>query len=310
MSLLSQTEPHELTEAEVIDMFEKQANAENIDLASLDDQTYGELFEVFVNNTFVEEAQKEAAAEEAAVLEHVNEKLASLSEEDVAFLFYKQAEAEGVSVEDVQNADSEKVAAAFGHFQQEVLPHMALNDWEPVATEAAVKHAEFSEKVAEADMLGRIMAQSFNDELEKQASAGAKIRSFGKALGDAATGARFRQGLEGRKATIKTQRAAADAATMAAGKHRKPAFRELAGERAGKLKRRAADEMSAAKKDLAMGALQTGGLYGAGALGLTGAGAGLYAASKRRSKTASAIVEELANERALEILVENGYEIE
>lgn len=253
----------DLEQAAAVELFQKVASDEGIDLDAMSEDEIVNLYDHFQENVLPALASSDV---EADVEAEVGQKIASLSEDDVVFLFHKQASAEGIDADDLVNVDDAVLAQAFENFQEEILPHMAMNDWEPVATEAAVKHAEASEKLAEADMLGRQMAASFYDELEKQASyaeAGKHVRN----IYDSVKGARKAPGYAGE--AIK-----------------------------GSLKGLATSDPA---KHLAIGG-------GAGGVGM---GAGYLAGrlKKRKadaSKTASAF-DALVEQRALELLAENGY---
>lgn len=155
-------------------IFEKVAEQSNIDLSKLSDEKIAELRAEFDYQVYPQierdfALQKEAAAYWGAV----NEKIASLSEEQKLELFYKQAAAEGIDTSQFDTMPEDELAKIASHFTENTLPLLAQNNFEPITVDQFNKIAEAEEqqvKLAEAEMLGRHMARAFADETQKIAS--------------------------------------------------------------------------------------------------------------------------------------------
>ncbi len=155
--------PEDLEKAASVRIVQKVASAEGIDLDQLSGAQLEELFAHFEQNVLSGLLGGEAQAA------GVEEKIASLTQEQAFELFDKQASAEGL---DLSGASDEQLGAAFEYFVEHVLPVMAANDFEPVVP-SAEKQAEVAEaqaKLAEADILGRQMARGYMDEMGKIAT--------------------------------------------------------------------------------------------------------------------------------------------
>lgn len=160
------------------------------------------------------------------------------------------------------------------------------------------------EKFAEADLMGRVMAHSFVQELESIKEAAGAKELAGKALGVAkGVGERGAELLSGSK--LKSLKGTAEAAASRAAKHKgggyaspsaSKALKQLYGEKAHKAGKAATSE---AKKVWGTRAGVAGGVGGAGAL----------AASGKGEKTAGAeAFEEMAAVYAIEMAKEGGYD--
>jgi len=159
----------DIEKAASVRIFAKVAAAENIDLSQLTEPQIDELYAHFEANVLPGILSGNAAEPST------EQKIASLTQPQLFELFDKQASAEGL---DFSNATDEQLANAFGYFLENVLPAMAENGFEPVGAEksaeaeksAAVEEARA--KLAEADILGRQMARSWVDEVQKLAAYG------------------------------------------------------------------------------------------------------------------------------------------
>jgi len=215
----------------------------------------------------------------------------------------QMCEAEGINVDELPEETVVKLAhQIFG--DNSALVKMAMEgEKEEEAEEEGEEPKEEKkeeeteeEKVAEADMLGRIMAHSFYqeaNEIEKQA----KIRIFPAALGK---GTAKSKGVAGKIADkLKSMKGSYSAGKLDPGKTYKAGrsggeITEMAGMKGG-LKRLAKEHP---KSLLAAG----------GAAATAGGTAGGYAAGKK--KKSSAAIEALAEQRAMELLKEAGVEFE
>lgn len=172
MTLAETLAQHNLTTEDIekaasVRIFEKVAAAEGVDFAQMTPVQIGQLYEHFETNVLPGILAGNGAEPST------EQKIASLSQDDLFTLFDKQASAEGL---DFSNASEEQLAEAFGYFVEHVLPAMTENGFEPVgetktaeaSKTAAVEEAEA--KLAEADILGRQMARSWVDEVQKLAS--------------------------------------------------------------------------------------------------------------------------------------------
>lgn len=201
-----------------------------------------------------------------------------------AQMIEKLAEEEGIDISSLNDEQLQAVAAEVLEEQPEEQPE------ETVDEELQVKEAQA--KFEEADFLGRVMAHSYTQELEKIAGitdSAARLgregvrgaKGLGAKLKSVATAQQLRSALKARKGAQKLE--------GVAHKTKNPAMLERA--RAG---------TSAANRSAARGAAKTVGLYG-------GIGAAGYGTKKALEKDAS-ILEKLAEERAIEILQENGID--
>lgn len=232
--------------------------------------------------------EKLAAAELA-------EGLANDDEVDTDGLTEEELEA---VAQDVLNASSEEGAEEGGNI-----------DGEQEKTSAA---EQAQEKLAEADYLGRVMAHSYHQELQKIAAAeqektagmtsgqrvGQAVKSKGgkflSSLGDIASGKQAREGF----AAAKKSKGTADAAKAMASKSIMSAKgKERAGAAIGKHMGAAAE----AKKSGMRGAAKTTALYG----GAAAAAGGAAAAMKKKQSSA---MDTLVEQRAMEILEASGID--
>lgn len=234
--------------------------------------------------------EKLAAAELA-------EGLANDDEVDTEGLTEEELEA---VAQDVLNASSEEGTEEGGNI-----------DGEQEKTSAA---EQAQEKLAEADYLGRVMAHSYHQELQKIAAAeqektagmtsgqramqsakgvGGKVGGFLSKVKDVATGKEAREGF----AAAKKSKSTADAAKNMASKSIMSAKGK---ERAGAAIGKHMGEADAAKKKGMKGLGKTVALYGGGA-----AAAGGAAAMKKKQSSA---LDTLVEQRAMEILEASGID--
>lgn len=267
----------DLEKAASVELFLKVAAAEGFDLDAMNQDQVNELYAQFETEVLPGMTGEPS----------VEDKLASLSEDDVVFLFEKQAAYEGYSEADLQSIDDEKLAAAFGHFVEEILPEMAANDFEPVDMGGSDKVAEAQAKLAEAQILGTHMADTFHQRLDE-------LGTFDKMAGIKETAGAAWKGLKSVATAEKARK----------GYEQMKKMKGIAGRYQGRrVGERAAHQAGRARTKMLKGIGQTAGLYGGGAAAL---GGGALAASKMRKKEASAL-DTLVEARAIEILEANGY---
>lgn len=151
MSLLEELESRgvtaeDLEKAASVRLFEKAAAAEDVDLESLDQETVEQLYTTFVSNI---SSPDETTTKEATAMN-----------EEIVELFEKQAAAEGIDLDTMEDTE---LSTLYTHFVDNVLPEQ-VEEYEKSA-EVEEAHA----KLAEAEILGRHMARSYMDEFEKGA---------------------------------------------------------------------------------------------------------------------------------------------
>lgn len=227
----------------------------------------------------------------------------------------QMCEAEGVDVDDISDEDAVKIAyeiwgedsAIVKEAQEAEEAEEEEEEEEPPKEEKDEEDME--EKAAQADHLGRIMAHSFVQEqafIEKEAR-GSKTVDFLANVGKRVLGKRGRGAI----------------ATRAEKGARKDLAKELTKKmRSGnkRLRQEARATMKAEKgggpetlnralfKERKMRAMVGGGALGAGAAGAAGAGYGGYRLATGGKKKKASALDELAEERAVEMLKEAGYE--
>lgn len=156
-------------------LFQKVANEQGVDLTTLDKKQIEQLFadfeqnilpQILGNDTDTGEPDTDPKTAEEPVVDDP-EKAASV------LLFAKTAAAEGI---DLDSMEEKEVDDLYQYFLTEMLPGMFAQEKEAQAQakvelekEAQVKQAEAN--LAEVSILGRHMAQAFNDELNKIAAA-------------------------------------------------------------------------------------------------------------------------------------------
>jgi hypothetical protein len=197
-------------------------------------------------------------------------------------LLQKLAEEEGVSLDGMTEDQLTELAAQVGiGAEEEVIEEPVVEapvegGYQAAPADQEMLAKEAQAKFEEADFLGRVMAHSYNNELEKIAGA----REFAGRAGAAVKGA---------------VGAARGRASQAAGAAKDMAHRGNLKALKYKMKGRAAVEQNRGKAGLAAGAV-------------AGAGAGFAAGrAGRKEKTASAF-EKLAEMRAAEILTQHGID--
>jgi len=310
MSLLEELESRgvtaeDLEKAASVRLFEKAAAAEDVDLESLDQETVEQLYSTFISNnqSYDYETTKEANA----------------MNDEIVNLFEKQAAAEGIDLDSMDDTD---LANLYNHYVEDVLPAQIGED-----TEVEEAHA----KLAEAEILGRHMARSYMDEMDKEAGPwGEAAKAEGAAARDSVKrgyeSAKARAGKVpqqardlGAKARERASAAGASAASGARaygralrGDEVRSAMKGLKASKAKGFGRGVKGGRAAAQHTLRRAALRGGAKTTAAYGGLAAAGAG---AKKLYDKHASdveldAYVDELANERLGEFLFEEGFELD
>ena len=191
----------------IVDLFEKTAAAEGINLDEMADDELAQLYNHYVENVLPEQMGEKQASEEEIVFD----------------MFQKTAAAEGL---DLRQYDEDQLSELYGHYVENVLPHQlgnedtvdkvasALGTDRDTLEDLFVKHAsasnidlsalsdstveelfeqyvvetipdqvkeaqvlnEVHEKLAEAETLGRHMARAYADELN-QIGTGQRIRA-------------------------------------------------------------------------------------------------------------------------------------
>ena len=150
---------------EIVDLFEKTAAAEGIDLDEMADDELAQLYNHYVENVLPEQMGEKQASDEEIVFD----------------MFQKTAAAEGLDLNEFNQYELQNL---YGHYVENVLP-LQLGD-----EDATDKVASAHEKLAEAEILGRHMARSYADEMDKLAeekeTMGERARRFGQRAGDLA----------------------------------------------------------------------------------------------------------------------------
>jgi len=155
MSLLEELESRgvtaeDLEKAASVRLFEKAAAAEGVDLDSLDVDQVEELYAAFLSNPSYDD--------------NTPTKEASAMNDEIVDLFEKTAASEGIDLDDMADAE---LAELYNHYVENVLP-LQIEEYEKGASYDEVDEA--TEKLAEAEILGRHMARAYMDEMDKQAS--------------------------------------------------------------------------------------------------------------------------------------------
>lgn len=289
MSLLTELESRgvtaeDLEKAASVRLFEKAAAAEGVDLDSLDENQVEDLYVAFLSNPSTDDYTKEASA----------------MNDEIVDLFEKTAAHEGIDLDDM--ADDE-LAELYNHYVENVLP-VQVEEYEKGASVDEVDEA--TEKLAEAEILGRHMARAYMDEMYKEAvevSPGVhkSLSSMSKAEREAY---KARGGSQIAKTNLgRGLNSAQRKAAIAKYKATEAARQKGAGGKAmiGKTKGRL--------RGMGSHLARNRRAYGAGAAAaLAAGGAGAYMGS--RQKAASAFdtdVEDYAHQLAGEWLYDNGF---
>lgn len=153
MSLLTELESRgvtaeDLEKAASVRLFEKAAAAEGVDLDTLDVNQVEDLYAAFLSDQSDDDYTKEASA----------------MNDEIVDLFEKTAAAEGIDLDEM--ADHE-LAELYNHYVENVLPEQ-VDEYEKEASAYEVDDA--TEKLAEAEILGRHMARAYMDEMDKEAA--------------------------------------------------------------------------------------------------------------------------------------------
>ncbi|RLA42217.1 MAG: hypothetical protein DRQ64_00070 [Gammaproteobacteria bacterium] len=256
--------PHEIDPqlAAAGELLAKVAEEEGVDL---DDYSDGEINEMLSGMVGQEEQEDEGIEQEGAPVEEKTSGFLPnhITTADVAAELAKVASNEGVDLADLSR---EQYHDAYNYV------HATLTD--PAVYQQKVA---MEEKVAEADMLGRVMAHSFDDELRKVAS------------GDA------------------TSTGAADVGRAGASKAREMGgkMKDVAAKGYGKAKEHAGAAYEFSKKKIRDNPGKAGIAAGLG----VGAGLGAVAAARRaKRKSESEKNSSLVLDRAREIAYANGFD--
>jgi hypothetical protein len=263
-------------------LFEKTAAAEGIDLSSMNGAQQDELFGYFVDNVLPGMVNGD---------DSLGAKVASLDEDVKIALFEKQAAYEGVDLEALGEADLQN---AYSYFHENLLPTMVAQDGDVVKVASDDTHekvAEAQAKLAEAEILGRHMARAYHDESMKLAGERTQGRTDGPRV--------FNVGPDGRHQQLNP---------IAVSEHRVPF-----GERAAQSARNAAGKVRAGVKKspylaAGTGVLAAGGLaYGAKKL-YDRRQANKAQSSAQIKESSAPILEAMAMQKAAEILEANGID--
>lgn len=361
MSLLEELESRgvtaeDLEKAASVRLFEKAAAAEGVDLDSLDVDQVEELYTAFLSN----QSDYDTATKEASAMN-----------DEIVDLFEKTAAAEGIDLDDMADAE---LAELYNHYVENVLP-LQIEEYEKEASYDEVDEA--TEKLAEAEILGRHMARAYMDELgtkvaseddydvlifnldelspadieafeeegvvfDKEASAmplvnttrGKVVKGIfgympkGKSVASKAvqgiketfSGARTKKAREALRAaeeTAKKKKTGHEGlvkrlkARKEMGKGDKDPITQLMREKAtksGKEMAKAEEGIGKARRALRGAQARRAGAIGATGLAAGGAGYGGYRAMKKESSFSSLVEDQAAN-MAYEWLIENGYDV-
>lgn len=320
MSLLEELESRgvtaeDLEKAASVRLFEKAAAAEGVDLDLLDVEQVEDLYAAFLSNqSYYDTTTKEASA----------------MNEEIVDLFEKTAASEGIDLDDM--ADHE-LAELYNHYVENVLP-LQIEEYEKEASYGYDEVDEATEKLAEAEILGRHMARAYMDELDKEAAAPTRRDVFtnlagaGKAqgimgrLGRYATESRLGQAVgagsarseAGHRAGAKASQGVMDKAIRKAQKAaRKQKGGKLTEQQAATIRRNVIQKTDSSKavakgqragqqqfeRRVGMGLTAAGGLGTAGAAGL-----GYKAMKKESSWDGGYTVEDVAEEIASDLLAD------
>jgi hypothetical protein len=317
MSLLDELETRgvtaeDLEKAASVRLFEKAAAAEGVDLDLLDVEQVEDLYTAFLSNQSDTDNTKEASA----------------MNDEIVDLFEKTASAEGINLDEM--ADHE-LAELYNHYVENVLP-VQVDEYEKGASYDEVDEA--TEKLAEAEILGRHMARSYMDEFEKEAREGDMGR-MGQAIKEEGAAGRdaVKRGYQGAKSRASSAYQSGKARAGRAYESGKDMARRggaaaASGARSyGKALR--GDELRAALKQMSAqqstkgfaggqrvqmmrramrGGAKTTAAYG----GLAAAGYGAKKGYDKMSKKSSIddIIEDRANELLGEFLFESGVDLD
>jgi len=280
----------DLEKAASVRLFEKAAAAEGVNLETLDQEQIEELYSAFINNNNL----SSSVVDEDNLMKEAN-----AMNEEIVELFEKQAEAEGI---DLETLDDVELANMYNHYVENVLP-------EQIETEQSYEVEEAHAKLAEAEILGRHMARAYADESEKIAatmgeraeavkekakSAFDSIKEKGKAAGERARSAGKSVADAGRSAG----RSYMDAIKFKELREGITAAKNVKGYK-GKLDSPGKRQLSAARKQMLRGGAK--GLLAAGGTAAAGYG-GYKGVQKMTKKSSYDILEENAEALALEFL--------
>ena len=152
MSLLTELESRgvtaeDLEKAASVRLFEKAAAAEGVDLDTLDVNQVEDLYAAFLSDQSDDDYTKEASA----------------MNDEIVDLFEKTAAAEGIDLDEMEDHE---LAELYNHYVENVLPEQ-VDEYEKEASAYEIDDA--TEKLAEAEILGRHMARAYMDEMDKEA---------------------------------------------------------------------------------------------------------------------------------------------
>lgn len=167
----------DLEKAASVRLFEKVATEEGIEFSQLNDEQIEELYSHFVQNVLpamsgeeggaVTQPEGKQASAPAESPMTAAEKTASI------LLFQKVAADENV---DLEALPQEQLEGLYAHFLENVLPTMVEEEETKQANASDVEEARA--KLAEVEILGRHMARSMHDELNKMAMSGDDMKAM------------------------------------------------------------------------------------------------------------------------------------
>jgi len=317
----------DLEKAASVRLFEKAASAEGIDLASLNENDVSNLYTHFVEGSLAEEGS-------------------DMEKDATIDLFEKVAAHEGL---DLSALNDNELGQVYGHFVEEILPGME-EEYEVEEAQAKLAEAEilgrhmaraYVDETEKWAAEGGSAGATVDAAMDKLRGWGASAKQHGANWGGAAQDAagdtyRAGRGAAGRGAQAAwdaTKRRAGQAKGLAGSYGRTMAGMSGAGEggRQGLISAvrqlRAGGMTDDAAKAVRAAALKAGGRGALAWGGTVGAGVGAKKLYNRREKRSSFLLEDAAmyraeellknasidedvDRRALEILLENGYDLD
>lgn len=318
MSLLSELEARgvtaeDLEKAASVRHFEKAAAAEGVNLDELGEDQVEELYASYIHN-HTSSAQGDLSKEATAM------------NDEIVDLFEKTAAAEGI---DLDVMDDNELVELYNHYVENVLPEQlaeyddddeydkeaSFDEYDDEYDDGEYLEEEAYEKLAEAEILGRHMARAYMDEMDKEATSRrtkqlrrelgleqGPVGGYGKPTGKG--GKPSKKQREAAREVGRRRRGADGVRRVGKGSKSKliePHKREFRGSNVNLATTKA--KMNAVKRF----AMKHKVPLAAGGALAAGAGAGYLAG---REKAASALIEELAEEMAIGMLIDAGYEFE
>lgn len=270
----------DLEKAASVRLFEKAAAAEGVNLETLDQEQIEELYSAFINNN---NPSSSVVGEDNLMKE------ANAMNEEIVELFEKQAEAEGI---DLETLDDVELANMYNHYVENVLP-------EQIEAEQSYEVEEAHAKLAEAEILGRHMARAYADESEKIAATMGERAEAAKEKVKSAVDSIKEKGKAAGERARQAGKSVADAGRSAGRTYMDAIKLKELREGISKAKGATGETLSAARKQMLRGGAK--GLLAAGATGAAGYG-GYKGVKKMTKKSSYDILEENAEALALEFL--------